>query len=300
VFYSLIPLALFLVPFLTIIALVWALRKREERKRRSPLTAKLLRSPGESLHKEIDDTMWDFATYLSMLLALPILIFAVHLSQAHFGGKPATPFQIGLFVLLGSLALAVIAFKTVNLARRRWQLSIGYEAELAMGQELDQLMREGAVVFHDFPAEGFNVDHVLVTRGGVFAVETKGRSKPIRGQGAEDAKVTFDGKALIFPTWTDTKALQQAQAQAKWLTRWLSSAVGESVPVKAVLALPGWYVERKGRSDVMVISGREAKSLLKGPQTPLLDETLVKRIAHQLEQRCRDVEPFIYGKKKSG
>jgi len=167
-----------------------------------------------------------------------------------------------------------------------------------MGQELDQLMREGAVVFHDFPAEGFNIDHVVLTRGGMYAVETKGRMKPDRGGGIKDAKVEFTGEVLSFPDWRDTKTLEQAKRQAKWLTKWLSSAVGESIGVRPVVALPGWYVERTGRADVTVISGREAPALLKGWRSVPFSDQMMARIAHQLEQRCRDVEPTLYGKQE--
>jgi len=57
----------------------------------------------------------------------------------------------------------------------------GYDAELSVGQELNQLMRQGAVVFHDLPADGFNIDHVLISALGVFAIETKEYTKPKPG-----------------------------------------------------------------------------------------------------------------------
>ena len=192
----------------------------------------------------------------------------------------------------------MLSFKVYRLVRSRFELQNGLEAEIAMGQELDQLMREGAVVFHDFPAEGFNIDHVVLTRGGMYAVETKGRMKPDRGGGAKEAKVEFTGEVLSFPDWRDTKTLGQAKRQAKWLTKWLSSAVGESIGVRPVVALPGWYVERTGRADVTVISGREAPALLKGWQSVPFSDQMMTRIAHQLEQRCRDVEPTLYGKQE--
>lgn len=132
---------------------------------------------------------------------------------------------------------------------------------------------------------------------GVFAIETKGRSKPNRDRGSEDAKVSFDGKVLSFPGWIEAKPLDQARIQAQWLSKWLSSAVGEKVAVKGVVTLPGWFVERKGRGDVLVISGREALSLLNVKQEPMPD-SLVKRIEHQLEQRCRDVEPTMFKKRE--
>jgi Nuclease-related domain len=46
------------------------------------------------------------------------------------------------------------------------------------------------------PAEGFNIDHVVVGRNGVFAVETKGRSKPVKGRRAVKWSPTF--RSLIL------------------------------------------------------------------------------------------------------
>lgn len=293
-----LPLALVIVFFAIPIYALMSVRKWQRRNCRSPLTSKLLRGPGQTLRQELEDVTWDFTAYLSVLLAFPILMFAIHVSQSHFGGaaENLTRFLLtGVTLVVGSV---FILFKLYRLARLRFDLQNGLEAEISMGQELDQLMRNGAVVFHDFPAEGFNIDHVVLTRGGVYAVETKGRMKPDRGGGAKEAKVEFTGEVLSFPDWRDTKTLDQAKRQAKWLGKWISSAVGESISVKPVVALPGWYVERTGRADVTVISGREAPALLKGWQSAPFSDQVMTRIAHQLEQRCRDVEPTLYGKQE--
>ncbi len=55
---------------------------------------------------------------------------------------------------------------------------LGPDCEMAVGQELNNPMCAGYRVYNDVPAEGLNIDHVVVGRNGVFAVETKGRSKP--------------------------------------------------------------------------------------------------------------------------
>lgn len=102
--------------------------------------------------------------------------------------------------------------------------------------------------------------------------------------------MTFDGKTLKFPTWTTAEPLEQAARQAQWLAKWASSAVGEPVSVTAVLVLPGWWVERKGRGNTRVISGGEVNSLLSRTSSGLSVQ-LMQRIAHQVEQRCRIVEP---------
>jgi len=154
------------------------------------------------------------------------------------------------------------------------------------------MMRKGAAVFHDVPAEGFNIDHVVVGRVGLFAIETKGFTKSVKLKGRKRYTVVFDGQLLRFPEWSTDEPLQQAQRQAKWLERWLAGAVGEAVPVLPVLALPGWFVERHGQGSVRVYSGRELAWLVDKPAStaPLAADQL-RRIEHQLEQRCRNVTP---------
>jgi hypothetical protein len=140
------------------------------------------------------------------------------------------------------------------------------------------------------PGENFNIDHVVVLPNVIAAVETKGYTKQTAKKGRAAATVVFDGKRLQFPTFTSSEPLEQADRQAKWLAKWLTSAVGESVVVQPVLALPGWYVERKGRGDVLVCSGSELGAL-RSTRGARLEPEQMQRVAHQLEQRCRTVAP---------
>jgi len=292
---GLIPAFIVLLFIFVPVGIAWVMRYRQRQRRRSPLSQHLLRSPGQSLRSELDDRMWDLAGYLMALPLIPLMLYAMQLRQALDAGGALK--ISGVLVVAGLMAFGFVFFQTIKTMRKVWKLRLGYEAELAMGQELDQLMRQGAVVFHDVPAAGFNIDHVLVAPNGVFAIETKGRSKPNRNRGAEDAKVIYDGSGLSFPGWVENKPLEQARRQAVWLSKWLTNAVGDEVTARPVLALPGWFVERKSRSDVLLISGREASAILKAKHEALT-ESMIKRIEHQLEQRCRDVEPSMYRKRE--
>ncbi|MGA7950998.1 MAG: nuclease-related domain-containing protein [Thiobacillaceae bacterium] len=202
---TLIPGLIVLVLMLVPIGFIFLVRQRQRKQKRSPLSRDLLRSPGESLRKKLSDLDWDMAGDLVLLPTIPLAIYSIHLTQSYLLGHPESILRITFSVTTGVLAWSFLFFRTYKSARTIWKLRLGYEAELAMGQELDQLMRQGAVVFHDVPAEGFNIDHVLVAPNGVFAIETKGRSKPNRNRGKEDAKVMYDGKALNFPTWTESR-----------------------------------------------------------------------------------------------
>jgi hypothetical protein len=297
-FSAALPLVFIVVFFVVPLYGLMLLRKWQRRNRRSPLAAKLLRGPGETLRQELEDIQWDFTAYLAVLMMFPMMMYAIHLSQSYFGGAPETPTRWVMSGITLAVGVAFLLFKLYRLGRLRFDLQNGLEGEIAMGQELAQLIREGAVVFHDFPGEGFNIDHVVLVRGGLYAVETKGRMKPDRGGGKKDATVEFNGEVLAFPDWRDTKTLEQAKRQAKWLAKWISSAVGESIGAKPVVALPGWWVKRTGRGEVIVISGAEAPVWLKGWQAQPFSETMMQRIAYQIEQRCRDVEPTQYGKQE--
>jgi hypothetical protein len=168
---------------------------------------------------------------------------------------------------------------------------LGYDGEVAVGQELNQLLRDGYYVYHDFFADKFNIDHIVVGKKGVFAIETKARSKPNTDERQKGATVEYNGRALLFPKWTDTETINQAELQASWLSKWLNSAIGEPVAVRAVVALPGWFVKRTSSNGIPVVNPKQFAPLFKNIQSRDLSEKTIKRIVHQLEQKCRDVEP---------
>jgi hypothetical protein len=213
------------------------------------------------------------------------------LAQAHVRTMDKMLHLGAVYVVITGGFVAWMVSRLIKTGTRLDGLRAGYDAEVAVGQELDQLMRQGAVVFHDFPAEGFNIDHVVISRRGLFAVETKGFTKPGDQRGKAGATVTFDGKSLAFPRWKTTEPLEQAERQAKWLSKWVSSATGDTVGVLPVVALPGWFVERNGRGPVRVYSGRELPQLLYAVGAEPLTAESMQRVVHQVEQRCRNVAP---------
>jgi hypothetical protein len=256
--------------------------------RRSPLTQGLLRVPGHQLRLKFDDAFTDIMAWMMVAMLIPALLGALY--SATFQRTNRWSLVAALIYLVAAVgAIALSAYKMVRLHTRAMDIRMGLDAEMAAGQELDQLMRRGAIVFHDLPAKNFNIDHVLICGAGVFAIETKSRMKPVRDNKVE-AKVRFDGTDLCFPGWKDTSSIEQARRQARWLSQELGGAVGELVNVAPVLALPGWFVERTGRSDVRVLNPKSFHFLLEAKEQSLSPE-LIKRIAYQVERLCRDVAP---------
>ena len=233
---------------------------------------------------EISDKMME---HLVMTLMAPILLYALLYSRnVKFSSSANMVFIIGGIGFIG-----YHLFRLISLRNLRQSYRLGYEGEIAVGQELNQLMRDGYHVFHDFPAGKFNIDHIVVGTSGVFAVETKARSKPTSKNRQADATVKFDGECLKFPKSTDIQCIEQTRRQANWFSGWLSSATGEQVSVRPVLALPGWYVERTSSNGIAVINPKNFRSIAKPKDGSYLSDQMIKRIVHQLEQKCRDVEP---------
>jgi hypothetical protein len=276
-------------PFIAGVRLM--LRKRQvQRARRSPLSSDLLRPPAHFLRTQADAVRDAIDEALILLIACPLIFYSVYLTQLHILKVRGSVAGLAIVLVAVLASIAWWSRSLLKLATKYDSLRIAIDAETAVGQQLDRLMRDGAFVFHDIPADGFNIDHVVVARSGVFAVETKGRAKPIREKGKEDATVRLDGAVLRFSNGADSKSIAQAEWQAKWLRSWLTSAVGSPVNVHPVLAIPGWFIEPTGSSPVFVFNAKVPKMMLGWKHEALTDE-LMERIHHQLDQRCRTVKP---------
>lgn len=269
-------LVLSVMLFISGILRIW----QKATKSRAPMDNKLLRSAGESLRSKLEALNERLIFSLAFFLFLPF---------SFAWGVPtnvSTPvFLCILFplVLLSSIPMIRIIVKYRNYA-------LGLRGERAVGEELNQLMMEGCHVFHDYPANPkWNIDHVVIAPSGVYSIETKTRRKRRAPKGKREHEITFDGARLHFPHCTDNHGLEQSRANASWLSRELTSATGEPVKAKPVLTFPGWLVTLRGKGDVTVLNPKQIRQVILN--APLqLSPAQMQRIAHQVEQKCRDVE----------
>lgn len=290
----LIPLAFILIPAGLIVTLIkfWEWQSKNY-DRKNPLTSDLLRAPGEALREKLFDLRLDVFSDLVLLFLFPTLTFSISLSMKVYGSEAGLLTHILNIIV----TLTVVSFLIVRINRNKksiQRLNLGLDAEMAVGQELNHLMREGYWVYHDFPAEEFNIDHVLIGPTGVFAIETKGRAKPFNKNGTAEREVIYDGETLRFPHKTEQQPLKQAESQARWLADWLTRAVGEPIAVTPVLAIPGWFIKQTKRKGVPVINGKNSSAFFVSWNREALSEKLQRQIAHQIDTRCRTVLPRAY------
>lgn len=255
--------------------------------RRSPLTHQQIHLPGEQIRQRLEKLDEDFTqTFFLVCLMGPVLAMMwllLRLREVDWSGL-----QLGTGDVIFGLAVVGLpvygATKLIRIGRKRRRFKQGLAGELATAQLLMPLQAEGCQIFHDIPAPGFNIDHVVVGPHAVFAVESKSRLKA-RSGGKAAAVVRYDGSRLAFPEHVETKPLDQARAQARWLAEQLSRGTGETVKVVPALSLPGWYVEltREGsRSDVVVFNPKMGKFMTSRNFGAPIEASQQRRIAHIL------------------
>ena len=268
----------------TIIAvaiLLISIHKMRRRGRYAPFTEKNLRLPGHTLSIEVRDIVFDCLFWLLAGMFTPIV---GALSYLVVGSKN------GLILFLVFSPPAVWSFwKVTKLFKEAKIKDLGCDGERYTGQELNYLMRSGAWVYHDLPYQYGNIDHMVVSTGGVFVVETKAVSKPQVGKGKKrEAKVECKNGVLHFPHVSTSLPLKQAGIHAKYVEEYLQKRTGLRVQVKAVVALPGWFVEGQG-GDVMVINPKRGFALQKLVVKNVISDAGAERIASAIEEVARTV-----------
>lgn len=268
---------------------------RRQRKTRWPFkeSDKLLRSPGEGLRKQIaaidENIPLELLGFIGgSAIALPAFTLIVKLASLN-----ARTAIVG--VACGMLVFAVVsAFRITRIWKRRSKLLLGWYGERMTADYLRPLQHRGYHVFHDLPAEpganGFNIDHVVVGLTGVSIVEVKSRRKGNARPGYTDHEVSFNGTHLDWPWGTDRQSIQQALNEKDWLSNWLFERTGQRIPVKAFLALPGWYVHETPSPNLRVVNPKILPDAIPSRNGQTLTAEQVDLIARQLDQRCRDVE----------
>jgi hypothetical protein len=205
---------------------------------------------------------------------------------AYYARRFDAVFWVSAFVVCLASA-CIVGWRVWRLLMDRANYQLGFDGERFVGEELNRLVASGFEVYHDLPFNGYNMDHVLVGRQGVFLVETKTRRKPVMDSGAKEYHVEFDGRRLHWPMGKDEYGVQQALNNARTLGQWLSGAVGETVCATPILTLPGWMVDRKAPGNgVHVLNPKEIVKVCDNKEENL-SENLVKRICYQLEERCK-------------
>ncbi|WP_447527302.1 nuclease-related domain-containing protein [Vreelandella sp. TE19] len=288
----LLPL-IFLFPMAAMASVVLALRSLHDARVQSPFDAPL-REPGQALRHRLDQAYSSLFLNgaLGPIISLAPLVYGM--GRMLFVVRQEW-IEWALYGLLSTLLVVAFSLLLIRDYQRIRRLKLGLACELAVGQELERMIRPEAhpyYVFHDVPTDSFTLDHVVVTPQGVFVVETRARTLAINTQGKEDNQVAVERERLRFPHWQERRPLHKTRQGVAWLSQWLEQRCGVPVKVKGVLVLPGWEIDTsEAAPDVMVVSGEQLSRQLNHITTGPLSDIMHDKVIHVLMERSRIMEP---------
>lgn len=276
-----------LLPFIAMISFMVIWSKVNSLKSRIPFDySKMQRTPAFSLisqHKNLTLDTFAYGCLANIYLLLP---FAIMYFAGHFNFELTNNY----WWIVGPMFCACVViflFKSLRSFCSMRTLRVGIEAEWAVASELAKISEVNVRVFHDVQCDNFNIDHVISSPFGIIAVETKGRKKPIKSEESKTHKLQVSGQHIIFPNYTDTKTIEQAQRQSKWLKDNLSSSTGMPIHVASLVVVPGWYVEIKSKPVVLVINHKNIAKCYRNVANQTLTQSELQRINHQLSILCQ-------------
>ena len=206
-----------------------------------------LRVAGQSIQDEIDRIRSDEIDDSLMVMGVAFAIFAMALLSYFLRTPPSVLVLVGATYLAGA---AIWGAPKLRRAKKKLRhLRQGRDGERAVAEYLDTLRDDGFRILHDLQGEGFNLDHLVVGPQGVYTIETKTFSKPVKG----NARISYDGKRIRIGSFEpERNPVVQASAQASWLRHLLKESTGKTFTVRPAVVFPGWYVEEPQGTDPLV------------------------------------------------
>lgn len=288
-----IALALSFLPAAVAVGTIVFIKKSERKNRVSPLTANLLRPYGYTLQESIHDLRLELFSKLTEILLVGLVLPLMLLIQAYFFNAKLSLSTWIVIGIVGVIALCLQIKQILKILKTLQHHRLGYSCEMAVGQELEALVRPANHpyrLYHDVPFENYNIDHLVIGPNGVFVIETKGRSKHII-DGSKQFKVIVENDSLIFPTHTEKEPIEQVKRNVLSVKKWLQSATGMDIPVGGILVLPGWFVELKQRAiNPYILNASALPKVFPKLFAGALELGQINAIAYQVEQRVRDIK----------
>lgn len=280
-----------------VVAVLWLRLRRSRERKPFPDHLKLRRGPGESLRRQIEQIdngllQRTVLAFLAPLAASGLLAWVTTSMQGDEQTAALVAVLVGLLLVLWAIGRSMAG--QLESWRNRY---LGYFGERVVAEALEPLKARGYLVFHDVAAGSlgrrFNLDHVVVGPGGVFAIETKTRRQGRDGGTRPEVaghEIIYDGEKLSFPWGDDRHGLDTAVERADWLARWLRQELELEIPVTPMLTFPGWTVVTRTPGPLTVLSpGRIPETILQANQKTL-GPARIDAVAQLLDLRCRDVE----------
>lgn len=192
----------------------------------------ILHLPGQSLQAEISiRLLW---SGFVIAIAIVSLLLVVATKQDYW-------------FLLAFISL-LIFFRLMNSIKAYWQ---GMEGERRVREEIEPLLKEGYEIINDLPANGFNIDFVVVGPTGIYVIEVKNPTKR-----SVNPKVQYQDEQIFINSkpLKHKNPVTQARGNAAWISKLLKNVKNAEITfVKPVILFPEFMVDEYVR-DIWIMN----------------------------------------------
>lgn len=204
------------------------------------------RIQGENLQKKIRDLEWSF--WEIVLCPVYFGIFAIFAWLAAFNIIVLNLFSAILFTLI----TIVISFRSHKKFKKNRETLVkcrkGLEGERFVGEMLNKMSSDSICVFHDIPGERLNVDHIIVSTRGIFAIETKhfdrNKCHEFYFDGNMVQRKMPNGKFILCP-----RLLPQMDGEACFIHDEIKRRTEMDVPVIKVAIIIGCFIHTPAENN---------------------------------------------------
>ncbi|MCY4532700.1 MAG: nuclease-related domain-containing protein [Gammaproteobacteria bacterium] len=247
-------------------------------RKKSPLKKRPRRNAGDSTHNMILEATDQLLPYWIMTIMLVLY------ASLEFQDIPRLPL---LWLAIATLFFILTTWKTLKAWPRIKAMKQGRDGERRIGQYLDNEFRDDLTgtpirIFHDVPGENFNLDHVIICEKGIYVLETKTLSVPIKGL----EKLFYKGGDHLYYKNNGARVpgnpIGQVKAGVKWLRELLHRQYEleekqfPKLPIRGVLVPADRFVHNDniGEYDIWVLNQKAFAKFINNEKDRLSPETV--------------------------
>jgi len=196
------------------------------------------RRAGESLETSLVERLLDIqAAGLLVIMACALLVVYLVWPQVPVWAFPAVMLLFGTYIVGRNIPQLV-------------KLDHGLAAERKVGESLDMLVAYGGRILHDVPFGAEKIDHVVVSKQGIFVIETHHLPK----QKIDTGLLRYHQGRLMKSSGPVKGAPElRAKRNASHIADILHAAGYTEAKVDAVLIVPGWSLTgNRDKDEAMV------------------------------------------------
>ena len=242
----------------------------------------IMHEAAQRFRDELDRLSASQSIYLAGIIVFVMLFVAAYVLQAEalFAGYPN--WQLGLQIGFIGLTVAFAAYKVTMTVLAGRGLRFQRDANIAIGHQLQQVGSATTHVFHDVRTSAGVIDHVVVSRVGIYAVNVIAR-RPRPGTSPHVVE-----NKLHFSDSEEPLSAVPLLAKNTRLANHFTRLIGQRVRVRSIIALPGWEAAEQSDDRHLVVNERNVSMLLgwRDKSDYLMDDDITI-LREDLRSRCR-------------